>query len=175
MIEDRPTPTYILTFQEVARMRGSLVYVRRRLSDGKALYVGSSIEGLARAFQGSHYKAHLAEGDVLEIYMTDQPRDLEDRLIRQERPELNAERRPVRSPSGVCVACGCQMSSIRGSAKAYCGPGCEKIFKQKEREELLVNQAAKQALADRADRDQRLQRMVETLAREVGLSPEDFV
>lgn len=171
-----PDPAYVLSAEEISRMRGSLVYVRRRISDGRALYVGASTEGLGRPLQNLNYKAHVAEGEVLEIYLTDRPMELEDRLIRHERPELNAERKPVRSPDGSCAACGVPMS-LRHKARTYCGPRCEKRFKDREREEMLISQAkrqaAAQALADRADSNRRQRELIKALAEETGVRLED--
>ncbi len=59
-----------------------------------------------------------------------------------------------------CETCG---TPLTGRQKSACSARCRAALSRRKRAEA------------QEERDQRLQRLVETLAREVGLSPEDFV
>ena len=64
-------------------------------------------------------------------------------------------------PEHRCKTCGVSLTGREG--KKCCSGRCRAALSRKKKAEA------------QEERDQRLQRMVETLAREVGLSPEDFV
>ncbi len=66
----------------------------------------------------------------------------------------------VEYPDRPCPVCKGPMT---GRQKSACSGKCRAALSRRKKAEV------------QEERDQRLQRMVETLAREVGLSPEDFV
>ncbi len=73
-----------------------------------------------------------------------------------------------------CKTCGTPIE-VRRDHKAFCGDKCRMAAWQKKRaeaQEERERQAVERALADR---DHRLERLVETLAREVGLKVEDLI
>ena len=131
-------PTFTLSCEQTEAMRRPLVYIRRRLSDGKALYIGSSTDGLSRPLARTHEKARLGEGEVLEVYLTDNPRKLEARFILNERPELN-----YNGPN----------SSVHSSVKAtlYCAV-CERPLSHHHRNSVFCSSDCQKAarLAPRA-------------------------
>lgn len=123
-----PQPNHVLTHDQTQWMTRSLVYVRRRLSDGKALYVGAAKYGLERPLTTNHVKAQLEAGEVLEIYLTDAPLELEEVFLRHEDPLLNnhgpAHCKKRELPRGKeCVLCGKAFQSRQWTAK-YCSPTC---------------------------------------------------
>ncbi len=157
--EGAQSPTYTLSCQDMARIAHPLVYVRRRLTDGEALYIGSSIVGLTRAIDRQHHKARLAEGEVLEIYLTDNPRDLEEQMILREQPELNHNGSTViRKPAVRCPVCEKLMVS-RNRNTVFCSSKCQKaarISPQENRElrQKLYDQS--KALEEQGKRDQQV-------------------
>jgi hypothetical protein len=166
-------------------MRRSLVYIRRRLSDGKALYIGSSTDGLSRPLARTHEKARLSEGEVLEVYLTDSPRELEARLILNERPELNYNGPNSSVHSSVkaalyCAVCERPLSNCHGRA-VFCSSECQKAARLAPQECKTLREKLWTAQAAQKDYDARLGGLVKTLvkqarllAKEVGLAPEDM-
>jgi hypothetical protein len=150
-------PTFTLSCEQTEAMRRPLVYIRRRLSDGKALYIGSSVDGLSRPLARTHEKARLGEGEVLEIYLTDTPRELEARFILSERPELNYSGPNSSVHSSVkaalyCAVCERPLSGRHGRT-IFCSTECQKAAReaprkcQTLREKLWAAQKAQDARA----------------------------
>ncbi len=67
----------------------------------------------------------------------------------------------INCPEHRCKTCGVPLTGRE--SKKSCSGRCRAALSRKRRAEA------------QEERDRRLQRLVETLAREVGLSPEDFV
>ena len=118
-------PDHVLTQQETDWMSSSLVYIRRRVRDGKALYVGAASCGLMRPLNNSHEKAKLKDGEVLEVYLTKEPLELEAKLIDIEKPLLNTAVGPggAWNSNQECQVCGKLIEGKRKPAK-YCSNSC---------------------------------------------------
>ena len=95
---------YRFDYENWKALAGPVVYIRRDVH-GKAIYVGSSLEGLGRPFAREHEKAQLeSEGETLEVYclrdwsgVVDdwtpraQIEAMETYFVNQEEPELNGK------------------------------------------------------------------------------------
>ncbi len=177
-------PTFTLSYEQTDAMRRPLVYIRRRLSDGKALYIGSSTDGLSRPLARAHEKARLAEGEVLEVYLTDSPRELEARLILSEQPELNYNGPNGSVHSSVkavlqCAVCERPLGNRRGKTLyPICSRECLQAARGAPRECCEIRQrlwAAETALAgQQREKDTKCRELVKLLAKEAGLRAADF-
>lgn len=166
-----PRPSCVFSFQVVSQLQQPVVYVRRRILDGKAVYAGYSGQGISRAITKTHEKGTVSEGEVLELYFIDgeglsdyeqgrMARALEDMLIHRDRPELNNPRRDGRLN---CSVSDCPHCSPYGEIPT---PKVNGVY-------LLSVELEKAMHEAQEDRDHRLQSLVATLAREVGLRVED--
>ena len=117
-------PDHVLTHENIEWMTRPLVYIRRRVCDGRALYVGASSYGLVRPLDSEHEKARLEDGEVLEVYVTQTPEqafELEAIVIKREKPSLNGP--SERKVQQECQCCGKSFESRHKTAK-YCSNSC---------------------------------------------------
>lgn len=117
----------------------------------------------------AHEKAHLAEGEILEVYLTDNPRALEARMILSEQPELNLNGMPCAPKStGRCAVCDKPLS--HGGA-VFCGTPCQRAARVAPKEardfRLKTWEQARQIEAQ-ADRDARLRLLAQETLRLLG-------
>lgn len=126
-------PDHVLTCEEIGWMTSPLVYIRRRVHDGKALYVGATSGGLIRPLDSSHEKAKPENGETLEVYLAEKPFELEAILIRREQPLFNTviSEKGKRYFNHQCKYCEKPFQSKHGKA-LYCSPVCRfKAWDQK--------------------------------------------
>ena len=112
-------PHVVLSYEDVERWRGPIVYVWTRGDD--VLYVGASSAGLERPLSKSHeHLRNFAPGDRLTVYRASKPYDVELHLIAQLRPRLN--RYPTKCPQcgaptcrgwSRCAGCGGRWADVR--------------------------------------------------------------